>query len=133
MFDRKALRKFRAERNLSQAQLAKMVGCSSNMIAMYERGENNPRERQILRIAKALDVPVTALQADNESRDTVLDKVIMSLERMTPAERAEMLTHALRIEERRQKEKPVEYNTDNIIDPNFEKHMGTHKKKNQVG
>jgi len=132
MFDRKALRKFRAEHNLSQAKLAKLVGCSSNMIAMYERGENKPRERQVLKLAAALGVPVTALQTAEESRDAVLDKVLMILERMTPAERAEMLTVALRIEERREREKPVEANE--LPDPKFEEYLGPReKKKSNVG
>ncbi|CQR55718.1 helix-turn-helix transcriptional regulator [Paenibacillus riograndensis] len=49
------LRKARSERNLSQAQLAEMVGVSRNTISSIETGQFNPTAKLALIICIALD------------------------------------------------------------------------------
>ncbi|WP_082727064.1 helix-turn-helix transcriptional regulator [Paenibacillus riograndensis] len=49
------LRKVRSERNLSQTQLAEMVGVSRNTISSIETGQFNPTAKLALIICIALD------------------------------------------------------------------------------
>lgn len=49
------LKKIRAERKLSQTQLAKMVGVSRNTISSIETGQFNPTAKLALILCIALD------------------------------------------------------------------------------
>lgn len=49
------LKKVRTEKNLSQAQLAKLVGVSRNTISSIERGEFYPTAKLALILCIALD------------------------------------------------------------------------------
>ena len=55
------LRLARAERNLSQTDLARAVGVSRQTISSIETGQYGPSALLALRLAEALGVPVTAL------------------------------------------------------------------------
>ena len=52
----KTLKKLRKERKLTQVELAKKVGISSNYYARIERDEENPSLEVLKDIAKALKV-----------------------------------------------------------------------------
>jgi transcriptional regulator with XRE-family HTH domain len=51
----------RKTRHLTQVQLAKMVGCSVEIISLVERGVNAPSVARLEDIAKALKVEVVDL------------------------------------------------------------------------
>ena len=53
---RNHLKRVRAEKNLSQAQLAKTVGVSRNTISSIETGQFNPTAKLALILCIALDV-----------------------------------------------------------------------------
>lgn len=46
----------RAAKSITQAQLSSSIGISQRQIAAYEAGESKPRQRVLLKLAKALDV-----------------------------------------------------------------------------
>ncbi len=51
------LRELRAERGISQDQLARRTGIHPTAIGRFERGAREPRLRSILRLARGLGVP----------------------------------------------------------------------------
>jgi len=55
------LRVARAERNLSQTQLADAIGVSRQTISSVETGQYGPSALLALRIARELDLPMTDL------------------------------------------------------------------------
>jgi putative transcriptional regulator len=55
------IRVARAERNLSQDELARAVEVSRNTIGSIETGRYTPSALLAFRIAEALDIPVTTL------------------------------------------------------------------------
>lgn len=55
----------RAARDLTQPQLAEMVGVSDRSILAYERGEKKPRQGTMLKLARALGVSVKFLTDDS--------------------------------------------------------------------
>ncbi|MES2047016.1 MAG: helix-turn-helix transcriptional regulator [Pseudomonadota bacterium] len=61
------LKKLRLARGLSQEQLGMIADLDRTYISGIERGVRNVSLANIFRIAKALDVPVAALFADNDS------------------------------------------------------------------
>jgi transcriptional regulator with XRE-family HTH domain len=58
------LRKHRTERRMTQQALADNVGVAQNQVARWEAGSGRPYYDQVLRIARALDVPVEYLCDD---------------------------------------------------------------------
>ena len=50
------LRQLRKQRDLSQAELAQLVGLHTNLIGRYERGESRPAADTLKRLADALGV-----------------------------------------------------------------------------
>jgi transcriptional regulator with XRE-family HTH domain len=57
----RTVRRLRKQRGLSQEKLAELAGMHLNHVSSIERGERNPGLLSVLKIAKALDVPVTDL------------------------------------------------------------------------
>jgi transcriptional regulator with XRE-family HTH domain len=55
------VRKKRLEKGISQEQLAALTNLHRTYIGGIERGERNPSLVNILKISKALNIPVTAL------------------------------------------------------------------------
>jgi len=55
----KRLRKIRRSRDLTQEQLADMVGVSLNFIGQLERGESAPSLETVQKIAEVLEVDVS--------------------------------------------------------------------------
>lgn len=63
-----AIRARRHELGLSQERLAAEIGMDRTYLAGIERGERNPSYTNLLRIAAALRVPFSQLQAAAEAR-----------------------------------------------------------------
>ena len=61
------MRAARQERKMSQAELARLVGCNQQMISWYESGKSDPTVTRLLEIARALDVEPERLLHDIES------------------------------------------------------------------
>ncbi|MFR1850761.1 MAG: helix-turn-helix domain-containing protein [Clostridium sp.] len=64
------IRKVRKEKNKSAKYIAEKVGCSTQAILQYERGERTPSIDTLIDISEALDIPYTDLieGKENESR-----------------------------------------------------------------
>lgn len=60
------IRVARVSRNVSQRQLADMVGKSLSTVSMYETGKRTPRVDTLKRIAEALDVSAAGLAGFDE-------------------------------------------------------------------
>jgi transcriptional regulator with XRE-family HTH domain len=57
------LRAIRKERNLTQEELAEMIGKSTEHISFLERGERSPSFEVIIDLAQALNTPVSTLMS----------------------------------------------------------------------
>jgi transcriptional regulator with XRE-family HTH domain len=57
----RAVRKRRRELDLSQEELAERAGLHRNYVSDIERGDRNPSLENIQKLAKALDIKVSAL------------------------------------------------------------------------
>lgn len=57
----RTVRRLRKQHGLSQEALALAAGMHLNHVSSIERGERNPGLLSVLKIAKALDIPVTEL------------------------------------------------------------------------
>ncbi len=60
----------RKKRGMSQKELADKLGIPYQGISQYERGVRNPKTATLLRIAEALEVPYTELEAVAEYQKT---------------------------------------------------------------
>ena len=52
----KNLRRIRESRNLTQEQLAELIGFSTNFVGMVERAERNTTVENVFKIARALGI-----------------------------------------------------------------------------
>lgn len=55
------LRELRKGRNLTQEELAKILGVDRSTIAQWERGENMPRAKTLIQLAKVFKCKVDVL------------------------------------------------------------------------
>lgn len=62
------IRKVRKEKNKSAKYIAEKVGCSTQAILQYERGERTPSINTLIDISKALDVTYTDLIEGKEHK-----------------------------------------------------------------
>lgn len=62
------LRFQRRKKGLTQAELAKAVGVTTNYISLIEKGKKTPSVKTIQKIALALDVPASSL-LENDLRN----------------------------------------------------------------
>ena len=51
----------RRSRGMTQSDLAMVTGCSVKSVAKYEQGSRSPSYEQFIRIARACDIPPSAL------------------------------------------------------------------------
>ena len=63
------IRGARKKKGLTQRELGELLGMSDVGVAQWEKGLRNPRLETRQRIAKALDIDVTALMSDSEKED----------------------------------------------------------------
>ncbi|MHC9542894.1 MAG: helix-turn-helix domain-containing protein, partial [Vulcanimicrobiota bacterium] len=52
------IRKLRRERNLTQDQLAEMLGIHGRHLCRYENDHNRPKQRVLKKLAEIFDVPI---------------------------------------------------------------------------
>lgn len=64
------LRRMRAARSMSLEALARASGVSRAMLSQIELGRSTPTIKVLWRVARALDVPFSALIADSRPRDS---------------------------------------------------------------
>jgi transcriptional regulator with XRE-family HTH domain len=62
------IRLFRMHRKLSQSELGKMLGVTFQQIQKYERGTNRVGASRLLRMAEALEMPVSEFFAGAEGK-----------------------------------------------------------------
>lgn len=68
-----ALKAWRGERDLTQVELAKRVGCSETLIALIETGRRQPGYENAVAIADTLGVKLTAIaivEPDDDPAET---------------------------------------------------------------
>ena len=65
----KRLKQIRKERNLTQSQLAEILGTSKQVISRYEHGESNPKIELVCKYAEKLGVAVDYLLKDDVSAE----------------------------------------------------------------
>lgn len=95
------IRRLREERRLSQADLAKDVGVTPQLISLLEKGQRDPSLKIIKKIANALGVTASYL-ISGESRiktidlleDPVMKEMIKLLEKLPERERHEVAKFA---------------------------------------
>ena len=58
------LKVIRAERSMTQADLAKETGISRTTLSEIEKGTSNPSTRTALKLAKALNLPIEDIFLD---------------------------------------------------------------------
>ena len=63
------IREARKKKGLTRRELGELLGMSDVGVAQWEKGLRNPRLETRQRIAKALDIDVTALMSDSEKED----------------------------------------------------------------
>ena len=63
------IREARKKKGLTQRELGELLGMSDVGVAQWEKGLRNPRLETRQRIAKALDIDITALMSDSERED----------------------------------------------------------------
>jgi len=77
----KRLKSVRKDRNLSQAELAKIVGVSASAIGMYEQNRREPDRKILLKICNTLNVStdeILGVQEERISSSRELDELISS-------------------------------------------------------
>lgn len=97
MFDGKKLRRLRTEAELSREALAKMVGCDQSEIYRYEIGQYRPLEGRARKIAKALDISLSELDAGQQEANPYLSRVREIMVQLPEAEQVEILNAALKV------------------------------------
>lgn len=70
----KNIRKWRKERGFSQEELAFLANTTAKTISTYESGNTVPGFNTLLKLAKALEVPLVKLFAYDETYLTIDDK-----------------------------------------------------------
>ena len=91
------IRKLRAERRMSQEEIAFRAGISSAHLGQIERGEKNPTLETIGKLAVAFDLPLAELfdfeteHTQSKLDSSVLTKIDVCLSGMTPDEQRDVL------------------------------------------
>ncbi|MDW5592981.1 helix-turn-helix transcriptional regulator [Conexibacter stalactiti] len=76
----RAVKEFRARRDLSQEQFGRQASLHRNYVGAIERGEINPTLRVMLKIARGLEAPLSELIVLFEARR---DEAVPELRRRT--------------------------------------------------
>lgn len=77
------IRRLRAERGMTQKELARRLGVSASTVGMYEQGRRAPDSRTLARIAAVLDCSTDELLGVGRSDEVgdVIDSFARTLER----------------------------------------------------
>lgn len=103
----KRIRYLRQQANLTQAQLGKLLDCSSSTVSLYEGGQRSPDTTMLVRLADVFDVSVDYLlgRVSDPTRKSVMEPEPLEpdsgwsvAEDLTPegAELLEVLTREVR-------------------------------------
>lgn len=78
------IQKYRNQKNLTQEQVAEMVGISQKHLSRIEKGYHNPRFDMIIHIAEALNIPTDALAKDlsEDNVDVFLENIRPDIEKL---------------------------------------------------
>jgi transcriptional regulator with XRE-family HTH domain len=76
-----ALAAIRTYRRLTQEELAVEVGVSGQTISNYENGRNSPHAEVLVRICRAMDVPLDVLLDPPATRDEVFEALALHFAR----------------------------------------------------
>ena len=60
-----SLRKIRKEKNMTQDELAALLGTSKQVVSRYENGQRSPKVSVVLEYAEKLQVPVSVLTGES--------------------------------------------------------------------
>ncbi len=63
------LKKYRKQKGLTQAQVAKMCGIGQVVYSNYEIGKRQPKPKMLMKLARALNCSVDELIADEGDED----------------------------------------------------------------
>lgn len=63
------IRSFRKEKGLGQEQLGHLLGVSAAMISQWERGERNPKNETLQKIAEALEISLSDLLGQTNPKE----------------------------------------------------------------
>lgn len=66
MSSKELIRKFRKEKGFTQIELAEKAGMAVNTLRLYEGGRRHPSEKQLQRLADALNISVSELMESKE-------------------------------------------------------------------
>ncbi len=76
------LRQIRKERNLTQKQLAELIGVKNSVISFYEVGERTPSLEALVKLARVLHVSTDALLGIEKSETVNVTGLTESDKRM---------------------------------------------------
>ena len=65
------IRKIRQAKGLTQAQLAQLLKTTPQILNQYENGNRNPKHETIIKIADALQIPVSDLLPEDTQRGII--------------------------------------------------------------
>ncbi|MFV8191313.1 helix-turn-helix transcriptional regulator [Streptococcus hyovaginalis] len=75
-----ALKRYRQDHGLTQAELAEQLDVSDKTISKWENGETYPSKRNMMRISETIDVPLEVmLVEENEETSQKLKKLTVAL------------------------------------------------------
>lgn len=75
-----ALKRYRQDHGLTQAELAEQLGVSDKTISKWENGETYPSKRNMMKISETIDVPLEVmLVEENEEASQKLKKLTVAL------------------------------------------------------
>lgn len=87
------LRSLRQEKGLTQAQVAKMVGVSSQHYSRIERGEYTPSLQTFLQLATVLGIDISALDTGEEGKiSSTMYEILRLLKRFSGAQQKAVLS-----------------------------------------
>ena len=69
------LKELRKEARLTQVELAKRLGIGQSSYADWERGNKNPTQDKLIRLAQILNVSVDYLVGNSEAKSEELDNI----------------------------------------------------------
>lgn len=92
------LKYLRTSRNVTQAELAKVIGVSASTIGMYETGEREPNFEIEEKIADYFNVSLDILRGKKEQNVDIIiekDKMRLVLEKLSQNNQEKLLEYAL--------------------------------------
>ena len=72
----KNIKYYRKQKNLTQEQMAEMIGVSTGFYGMIERGEKAPSIEKLVKIHEKLGLDITYLLTGNEKSEHILDYIV---------------------------------------------------------